>query len=328
MTSGSGSRALTELTVTMAPAPRSMRWGSAARGVRTAARKLILNAESQSSSVTDRNPPVRGRTAPTLLTRMSRLPYAATAASTSRSGPSGLVRSTDTGRTVVRAARSDSSVVAPRAPATTRTPSPARARVIANPMPLLAPVTTAILPARCRSMTYLDPVVSGRSERVLLQPGQGAVGNLAPTVVDGQRVRPVGELHDVGDGLRVPVLLESGPGDRLRYGVVPAAHDQQQWPTQLVGGVDLGRRLWVEVGGGSFEEGLAGRWDGPSFVQLVGLLLGDRVAEPVPELHGGQRDGPVPVGRVLEDRKGDPQRGQRQREYPLDLGGVNRHGSR
>src|SRR4051794_25282125 len=40
----------------------------------------------------------------------------------------------------------------PRAPATTLTPSAARASAIARPMPLLAPVTTAVLPVRCRSM--------------------------------------------------------------------------------------------------------------------------------------------------------------------------------
>jgi hypothetical protein len=41
MTSGSGSAAFTELTVTIMPAPRSSRRGSAARVVRTAARKLF-----------------------------------------------------------------------------------------------------------------------------------------------------------------------------------------------------------------------------------------------------------------------------------------------
>lgn len=99
MTSGSGSVALTDAIVTMLPAPRSSRCGTAARVVRTAARKLIVRAVSQSSSVTDRKPPVRGVTPPTLLTRMSSPPNSAIAASISCAGPSGVVRSPWTTRT-------------------------------------------------------------------------------------------------------------------------------------------------------------------------------------------------------------------------------------
>src|SRR4051794_23040409 len=51
MTSGSGRIALTEQVLTMVPAPRSSRCGSAARVVRTAARKWMVSPHSQSSSV-------------------------------------------------------------------------------------------------------------------------------------------------------------------------------------------------------------------------------------------------------------------------------------
>ena len=57
--------------------------------VRTAARKLMLRVSIHSSSETDRKPPVRGFTAPTLLTRMSSPPNSAIAASIK---PSGCVR--------------------------------------------------------------------------------------------------------------------------------------------------------------------------------------------------------------------------------------------
>jgi hypothetical protein len=73
-TSGSGRNELTEQIVTIVPAPRSSISGKAARVVRTAAKKLIARVELQSSSVIERNPLRRGRTAPTLFTRMSSRP--------------------------------------------------------------------------------------------------------------------------------------------------------------------------------------------------------------------------------------------------------------
>jgi hypothetical protein len=151
MTDGSGRKALTELVVTIVP-PRSSRWGTAARVTRTAARKLMVSVQVQSSSLTERKPPVRGRTAPTLLTRMSSPPKTEIAASTSRKGPSGVVRSTKTGSTGKPAASRDRSSHRSRAAATTLTPSSARAWVTARPIPLLAKVTTAVFPVRYRSM--------------------------------------------------------------------------------------------------------------------------------------------------------------------------------
>jgi DMSO/TMAO reductase YedYZ molybdopterin-dependent catalytic subunit len=63
MTAGSGRNTLTELTGTIVAGAPSSRWGSAARVVRTAARKLMVSAQSQSSSVSARNPLSRGRSA-------------------------------------------------------------------------------------------------------------------------------------------------------------------------------------------------------------------------------------------------------------------------
>src|SRR3954452_34407 len=71
MTDGSGRKALTEHTVTMAPRPAATMAGSTARVVRTAARNVNVSVVSHSSSVMAAKPSRRGVTAPTLLTRMS-----------------------------------------------------------------------------------------------------------------------------------------------------------------------------------------------------------------------------------------------------------------
>ena len=72
------------------------------------------------------------------------------------------------------------------------------------------------------------------------------------------------------------------------------------------------------------NSGLPGRRDRPLLVQRVRLLLADARCRSVPELLGGQRDGLVRVGGVLEDRQRRAQRGQRQRQHALDLRGVDR----
>ena len=111
MTSGSGRNALTEQVDTIVAAPRSSRCGRASRVMRTAARRLTASDSVHSASVTLRNPPGRGWPPPTLLTSTSRPPYVVTASSTSRPGPSSLVRSTWTGRTDRPAASAASSSV-------------------------------------------------------------------------------------------------------------------------------------------------------------------------------------------------------------------------
>src|SRR2546422_2715749 len=80
MTAGSGRKALTELVVTMLTWPAASIAGNAARVVLTAASRLRVSENNQSSSVTLRKPPRRGFTAPTLLTRMSIRPCSSTTA--------------------------------------------------------------------------------------------------------------------------------------------------------------------------------------------------------------------------------------------------------
>src|SRR5512142_3282699 len=62
--------------------------------------------------------------------------------------------------------------------------------------------------------------LSATLQALLVQPAQAGLGYLAPAGVDGQGVTAVGELHQVGDGGRVPVLLEGGLGDGLGHRVV------------------------------------------------------------------------------------------------------------
>jgi hypothetical protein len=59
-----------------------------------------------------------------------------------------------------------------------------------------------------------DMTSPGLSEHVLLEPGQGGVGDVAPAAVDREGVRAVGEFLDVGDRVGMPVLLEGGSCQR------------------------------------------------------------------------------------------------------------------
>ena len=120
----------------------------AARVARRAMKKFICIAHSNSSSLVPRKPSSRSRTAPTLLTSTSTRPCSSSARSMSRAGPSVAMRSTATAVTPSR----PSSVSVVREPATTCAPSCTRAWVIARPIPLPAPVTTATLPFSSRSM--------------------------------------------------------------------------------------------------------------------------------------------------------------------------------
>src|SRR5262245_8049139 len=78
-------------------------------------------------------------------------PPNSSACATSACGPSGTDRSIDTARTASCDASAPSSPPTSRAPAITRPLLATSAFAIARPMPLLAPVTTAILPFRFRS---------------------------------------------------------------------------------------------------------------------------------------------------------------------------------
>jgi hypothetical protein len=145
MTAGSESTEFTEQMFTIAPRPAASIAGSAARLARTAAIRLRLSVASHSSSVMARNPEVLDGALPTLLTRMSiREPASATRSA----GPPGAARSSSPIVTEPSAASLPSSAEECSAPATTCAPLAARARVMARPMPRLAPVTTAVCPVR------------------------------------------------------------------------------------------------------------------------------------------------------------------------------------
>src|SRR5580658_6147024 len=226
MTAGSGRDALTELMVTIVPRLATIMPGRAARVTRTAASRLTVSEWAHCSSVMARKPSSRGVTAPTLLMRTSTGPCRS-AATTSSSGPVGLDRSTGMLWTFEAADRRSSSGLDARAPAVTYAPSPISARVMASPIPLLAPVTTACLPVR---------PVSIASQPVLGQPVEAGLRDVRPAPVDDQGVAPVGELDQVGDGAGVPVLLEGGFGDGFGHGVVLTTHDEEQRsPLRVVG---------------------------------------------------------------------------------------------
>ena len=138
------------------------------------------------------------------------------------------------------------------------------------------------------------------------------VGDLAPAVVDGQRVGAVGELEDVGDRLAVPVLLERRLGDRLRDGVVLAAHDQQQRSAARLSVATLAGECGLKLAAAASKSGLPGAGIAHCSKSASDSSR-DRVAEGEPELLGGQRHRAVLVGRVLEHRQRRLQRRQRQR---------------
>jgi hydroxypyruvate isomerase len=75
----------------------------------------------------------------------------------------------------------------------------------------------------------------------LPQPVQSGLGDLAPAVVDGQGVPPVGEFPQVGDRGGAVVEPAGLHADLRRDGVVPAARRDQQRPPGLVAGIDLRR---------------------------------------------------------------------------------------
>ena len=63
-------------------------------------------------------------------------------------------------------------------------------------------------------------------------------------------------------------------------------------------------------------------------VGALGLFFGQRVGEGVVEFLRGQRDGPLAVGRVLQDGEGGAQLGERQRPDSLHARAVDRHACR
>src|SRR5215469_13959926 len=252
-------KALTDATLTIAPLRFLTISVRAARLARSAMKKFICIAQAKSSSVVPNNPSVRMRTAPTLLTSTSMRPCSSAACRTSCAGPSGAVRSTATGVTPL----SPSRVSVVSEPATTCAPSPARARVVAIPMPLPAPVTTATLPARFNSMDAPSGKPVSRTRRSCLgwlragetlDERERRVGDLAPAVVDGERMPAPGHLGHLGYSGIALLVLVGGAGDRRRSGVVLLAGDEQHRAAVGIVGVDLCLSPRVEVGG-ALEQG-------------------------------------------------------------------------
>src|SRR5579884_1965627 len=172
--------------LTIRPQPRASIPGSARRTKRTCTSTFIAKASSQSPSVvpsTSRPPagPV------TLFTSTSAPPKAASCARQTASTPASVARSAATASTRAPRPRSASaaaaSAAAPRAQIVTAAPSAASASAIARPMPLLAPVTSARLPASPRSIvaaTIARRAAGGRGFGDLAPAGQARYGARMP----------------------------------------------------------------------------------------------------------------------------------------------------
>src|SRR5215468_9551300 len=202
--------------LTIAPAPWLSIAGSAARVARSAAKKFACIAQAKSSSLVPRNPCRRIFTAPTLLTRMSSRPWSSSARRIRRAGPSGATRSSPTA--VTRSIPASASIV--RAPATTRAPSRASAFVMARPIPLLAPVTTATLSSSWSS-------TSGSAREVRVQPGLDVCHHLLLVeVVEQVVIVALVELE--GLVLRARFLVKVLAAARLGGLVFRAMQDQHR----------------------------------------------------------------------------------------------------
>src|ERR1039457_1856972 len=116
------------------------------------------------------------------------------------------------------------------------------------------------------------------------EPGQGEVGDFAPSVIEDQRVAAVRECVITGYRTRAGVELAGGPGDHLRHGVVLAAGDDQQRSAVLLPGIDGSRRRLLEVRGRGLEQRPARAGDRVLVEEPAGLALGQGVAEAVAEL--------------------------------------------
>ncbi len=153
----------------MSPEPRRIMEGATARETRKTLLRLVSKTRSQSASVFSWTGPKRP--IPALLTRMvmglSVDSVVATRSETSaRLVTSAIWECTDTG--VVASALTDSSSAAQSRPQiATEAPSDASCRAIARPIPRLAPVTSATLPAGGRICWGAPSVPRIRTMRIL-----------------------------------------------------------------------------------------------------------------------------------------------------------------
>src|SRR4051812_39262381 len=239
---------------------------------------------SKSASLSARKPSSRTGAPPTLLTRTSTAPWSSTAWATRRAGPSGAPRSTASASTPSIAGIASML----RAPTTTFAPSAASVRATANPMPLLAPVTTATLSCSSRSM------------RPTLRRGQSAHEHAGELVGD----RGVLALEQAAAQRRAAV----GQAQRRD---VPAVGGQAS-----KGGLDGDRRI-ARNHVDDVELGLDDERDAVVGTQPVGDVQ-----------RGGPRRGEVPAEPLARERQrpqGRPERRRRRagaRALQADLAEV------
>src|SRR6266850_2667434 len=156
--------------------------------------KLSVTASSHCASV---DSSVKRRLPPALLTRMSTRPRAASAASAIRCGASAARKSCSMMASLPASFSNCSSKSRRRATTASCTPSLAKASAMARPMPMLAPVTSAVLPASERS-TNLVPLPIELED---VHPGIRAVDRVdVAAVVDVEVVGLDRDLAALGAG--------------------------------------------------------------------------------------------------------------------------------
>ena len=147
-------------------------------------------------------------------------------------------------------------------------------------------------------------------------------------MVDREGVASVRDLHDLRHGGVAPLPLVGGVRDRPRHRVVLLALDDQQGAAVGVLRVHLRLRPRVEVRVAHLHERDPGAGDVESVVELLRLLLVQRVRPAVLELVERERDRAAARARIDQERARRPEHGGRQRQNATEDPGVDRHRGR
>ena len=91
------------------------------------------------------------------------------------------------------------------------------------------------------------------------------------------------------------------------------------------GAIDFGFRPGIQIGSGGLKEWPTGRGHRKSLIELFSLLLAHRISKPVSELFEGERNSPVTIGRVAENRPRGFERGKWQRQHTAEWRRVDGH---
>src|SRR5215831_18358454 len=192
--------------------------GNTSRAMRMYPSSLRLHPRSHSSSgVVRKSPPL---IAPALLTRMSRRPRRAAASAATRVTAGGSPRSAAMTSTAFPVAVSiplaaSRSALASREQIATRAPSAASPCATARPIPLLPPVTSAVLPFSPSSMVSLDLHRVGPLRSMhLASVTNGVSREQLVKAVDGQRRRPRASFGILAEGFRHVGLPFSPPAEQ------------------------------------------------------------------------------------------------------------------